>query len=217
MTVGGHKAYGLFISAGMRYRDDATRGVATKGEPETMYMVAAGNHVNGHCCFDYGNAEVNNDDTGNGHMDAVNLSLSCGRRRCFGTGPWVQADLENGLFMSARGGDPDPDYTGSTSSFVTALLKNNGRNFFALRTGNAQQGGLMTIYRGHEPLWKPGYSPMHQEGAIVLGTGGDNSNKSVGSFFEGAMTAGVSSPAADDVVQANIIGAGYKSRRLTAR
>jgi hypothetical protein len=31
---------------------------------------------------------------------------------------------------------------------------------------------------------------MHQEGAIILGTGGDNSNSSAGSFFEGVMTSG---------------------------
>ena len=50
---------------------------------------------------------------------------------------------------------------------------------------------------------------MHQEGAIVLGTGGDNSNASVGSFFEGVMTSGFPTDAADNAVQANIVAAGY--------
>jgi len=50
---------------------------------------------------------------------------------------------------------------------------------------------------------------MHQEGAIVLGTGGDNSNGSVGSFFEGVMTAGYPSDATDSAVQSNIVAAGY--------
>ena len=36
----------------------ATRGVATGDEPESMYMVTAGDRYNGACCFDYGNAEV---------------------------------------------------------------------------------------------------------------------------------------------------------------
>jgi len=211
VTVRGHKAYGLFIEVGMGYRNNSTRGVARAGQPETMYMLASGTHVNDRCCFDYGNAEVSNNDTGNGHMDAVNLSFICGDRRgCLGTGPWVQADLENGLFMSARGGNRNSGYFGSPSPFVTALLKNNGQNFFALKAGNAQKGGLQQIYGGHEPLWKPGYSPMHQEGAIVLGTGGDNSNGSVGSFFEGVMTRGVSSPAVDAAVQANIVAAAYE-------
>ena len=54
-----------------------------------------------------------------------------------------------------------------------------------------------------------GYTPMHQEGAIVLGTGGDNSNASIGSFFEGVMTAGYPTDAADNAVQANITAVGY--------
>ena len=39
-----------------------------------MYMVASGTHVNTGCCFDFGNAETNNHDNGDGHMDAVNLA-----------------------------------------------------------------------------------------------------------------------------------------------
>ncbi len=81
VIVGGHRAYGLFIEAGMGYRNDRTRGVARAGQPETMYMVASGTHVNRRCCFDYGNAEIHNDDPGNGHMDALNLSLICAYRR----------------------------------------------------------------------------------------------------------------------------------------
>jgi hypothetical protein len=54
-----------------------------------------------------------------------------------------------------------------------------------------------------------GYSPMQQEGAIVLGTGGDNSNLGTGYFYEGVMTAGLPSDTADDAVQAGIVAAGY--------
>jgi hypothetical protein len=50
---------------------------------------------------------------------------------------------------------------------------------------------------------------MHQEGSVVLGTGGDGGNTSIGSFFEGVMTAGYPSDAADNSVQANIVSAGY--------
>lgn len=50
---------------------------------------------------------------------------------------------------------------------------------------------------------------MHQEGAIVLGTGGDNSNGSIGSFFEGVMTSGIPTDAADAAVQTNIVSVGY--------
>ena len=207
VAIGGHIAYGVEISAGMGYRDDSTKGVATNGGAEGMYMVTSGKHVNGSCCFDYGNAETNNKDNGNGHMDALNFGTECWFT-CNGSGPWVQADLENGLFQSSSGGSQNSSDTGNTDSFVTALLKNNGQNHFALKDGNAQTGGLTTEYSGTEPTTS-GYSPMHQEGAIVLGTGGDNSNGSIGSFFEGVLTSGQPTDAADNSVQAEIVAAGY--------
>jgi hypothetical protein len=210
VTAGGHQVYGVSISARMGYRNDATSGVAVNGQPEGMYMVTSGTHVNDQCCFDYGNAEVSNTDTGNGHMDAINFSTQCWFGGCWGTGPWVQADLENGLFQSSIGFSQNPLNTGNGAPFVTALLKNNGVNFFALKAANAQTGTLTTQYSGGLPTINGGgYAPMHQEGAIVLGTGGDNSNGSIGSFFEGAMTAGLPTDAADDAVQANIVSVGY--------
>ena len=50
---------------------------------------------------------------------------------------------------------------------------------------------------------------MHLEGPILLGTGGDDSNGSDGSFFEGVITSGVAQRPADNAVQANIVSAGY--------
>jgi non-reducing end alpha-L-arabinofuranosidase len=204
VTVGGHSVYGVYVSAGVGYRDDSTKGVATGGEPQGAYMVASGTHVNNKCCFDYGNAETDNHANGDGHMDAVNFSTECWFSPCAGSGPWVQADLENGLFAGANGSDTNNK--GNSSAFVTALVKNNGQTTYAIKGGNAQSGGLTTWYNGALPT---GYAPMHQEGAIVLGTGGDNSNGSVGSFFEGVMTSGYPTDAADNAVQANIVSAGY--------
>ena len=61
-------------------------------------MVASGTNVNSGCCYDFGNAETNTRDNGAGHMDAVNLTTWCGSNvaPCAGTGPWVEADMENG-------------------------------------------------------------------------------------------------------------------------
>ena len=50
--VGGHAVYGAYFEGGMGYRCDSTWGVATGNEPESMYMVTAGNHFNSGCCFD---------------------------------------------------------------------------------------------------------------------------------------------------------------------
>lgn len=82
----------------------------------------------------------------------------------------------------------------------------NGQSRFALKWGDAQSGGLNKIYAGTLPR---GYAPMRQEGAIILGIGGDNSHASAGSFFEGAMTAGFPTDGADDAVQSSIVAVGY--------
>lgn len=137
-------------------------------------------------------------------MDAaLNLSL-LNDPGSAGHGPWVEADLENGVFEG--GTAVDTANLGNPSKFVTALLKNNGQSTFALKGGNAQTGALSTWYSGNLPT---GYSPMHQEGSIVLGTGGDNSNRGTQSFFEGVMTSGYSTDAADSSVQSSIVSAGY--------
>ena len=206
VLAGGHLVYGVYVAPGVGYRDDSTTDVATGSAAQGEYMVASGTHVNSGCCFDYGNAETNNDDNGNGHMDAINLGTLCWFAPCTGSGPWVMADLENGLFSGGNGSNTAND--GNASTFVTALVKNNGTTSYAIKGGNAQSGGLSTWYNGALPDLG-GYAPMHQEGAIVLGTGGDNSNSSIGSFFEGVMTSGYPTDAADNSVQANIVSVGY--------
>jgi hypothetical protein len=210
IMAGGHQVYGVSISAGMGYRNDHTTGIAMNGQPEGMYMVTSGTHVNNRCCFDYGNAEVSNSDTGNGHMDAINFGTECWFQPCYGDGPWVQADMENGLFQSSSGFSLNENNTGNPTPFVTAMLKNNGNSRMAIKSDDAQIGPLTTQFVGGEPVNNgPGYSPIQQEGAIVLGTGGDNSNGSIGSFFEGVMTAGYPADAADNAVQANIVDIFY--------
>jgi non-reducing end alpha-L-arabinofuranosidase len=74
VTAGGHQVYGVSISPGMGYHNIRTSGIAVNGNPEGMYMVSSGTHLNSGCCFDYGNAETSGTDTGAGHMDAINVS-----------------------------------------------------------------------------------------------------------------------------------------------
>ncbi len=206
IKIGGHAAYGIKVTSGVGYRNNAAVGTAKGGSPEGMYIVTSGTYVNGSCCFDYGNAETNSQDTGNGHMDALNFGTACVFGPCSGSGPWVEADLENGQYMGNGSNLANPSIS---SNFVTAILKNNGRDTFSVRSGDATTGGLTTGYSGTLPTINPGYIPMSLEGAIVLGTGGDNSNGGVGAFFEGVMTAGYPSNATEDAVQANIVAAGY--------
>jgi non-reducing end alpha-L-arabinofuranosidase len=206
VTAGGHQVYGVSISPGMGYRNNRTSGVAVNGEPEGMYMVSSGTHFNSGCCFDYGNAETSGTDTGAGHMDTVNVSRDLSWANC-GAGPGVHADLENGIFhWDKRSCNPAANVGGGPRPFLSAWLKNNGQTRFALKWGDARSGGLNTIYSGALPR---GYAPMRQEGAIVLGIGGDNSHASAGSFFEGVMTAGFPTDAADNAVQSNIVAVAY--------
>jgi non-reducing end alpha-L-arabinofuranosidase len=91
--------------------------------------------------------------------------------------------------------------------YVTAILKGPSGNRFGLKAGNAQSGALTTMWDGARP--SPGYSPKKLQGAIILGTGGDGSKGGTGTFFEGAMTSGNLPDATDDLIQANIVAAGY--------
>ncbi len=210
VTAGGHKVYGVWISPGVGYRyTGVASGVAVNGQPEGVYMVASGTHVGANCCFDYGNAERTPADTGNGHMDAVSIATTCYFPPCTGSGPWVEADLENGMFQGGNGSNTAN--LGNNSTYVTAMLKNNGQTAYALKGGNAQSGGLSTWWSGALPD-RGGYAPMQQEGGIILGTGGDNSNWNMGTFFEGVMTAGYPTDAADNAVQANIVSVGYSGQ-----
>jgi len=208
VTVDGHHVYGLYIQPGDGYRNDVTRGVAVGHQPQGTYMVTSAIDTDSLCCFDFGNAETSGGDAGNGHMDAISFT----GLRGFGAdpnsaGPWVQADLEGGLFAS-NGARPGSN-AGNTHAFVTAIVNSDGSTMYDVKDGNAQSGSLTTDYRGPLPDLG-GYVPLEQEGAIILGIGGDNSNQSSGFFFEGALTAGFPSAVTDNAIQANIVATGYQ-------
>jgi hypothetical protein len=208
ITINGNRAYGVFVAPGTGYRNDRTSGIATGDQAEGMYAIFDGTHSNGGCCFDYGNAETSNNDTGNGHMEAIYFGSIKVWGFGSGTGPWVMADLENGLFSGVNAGLNSGDPT-INHRYLTAIVKGQP-NQWAIRAGNAQSGGLSTFYSGARPNVS-GYNPMHKEGAIILGIGGDNSKGSAGTFYEGVMTSGYPSDATENSVQANIVAAGYGS------
>jgi non-reducing end alpha-L-arabinofuranosidase len=144
-TVGGHKAYGVYISPGTGYRNDKTSGIATGDAAEGLYAIFDGTHYNHGCCFDYGNAETSDNDTGNGHMEAIYFGSNKAWGNGTGDGPWAMADLENGLFSGVNRHYNANDPT-VTHRYLTAIVK--GRpNHWAIRAGNAQSGGLSTFYR----------------------------------------------------------------------
>ena len=212
VTVDGHEAYGVRITARVGYRyvpstpNTPAPGMATNGQPESMYEVASGTDATDQCCFDFGNMETSATDTGNGHMDALIISTFCGVSPCTGKGPWIQADLENGVYMG-NGSTSNPSNVSENSKFITAVLRNDGQSQFALDGGDATQPTLTSLYSGALP--SGGYAPMRQEGGIGLGVGGDQSDMAPGAFFEGAIVSGYASNATVASVQSNIASASY--------
>ena len=213
VKLNGQRAYGVFISPGTGYRNNAAKDTATGDEAQGMYAVLDGTHYNGGCCFDYGNAETNSHDTGNGHMEAIYFGDSTGWGSGSGSGPWIMADLENGLFsgVSPANNPADPSLS---HTFITAVVKGEP-NQWAIRGGNAKSGLLSTYYNGKRPN-ASGYNPMSKEGAIILGIGGDNSISAQGTFYEGVMTSGYPSDSTENSVQADIVTARYELTSLTS-
>jgi hypothetical protein len=130
-----------------------------------------------------------------------------------GSGPWIMADLENGLFSGANVKQNTGDPT-ITNRFVTAVIK-GGPNKWAIRGGNGASGALSTYYNGVRPNAN-GYNPMSKEGAIILGIGGDNSISGQGTFYEGVMTTGYPSDATENSVQNNIVAAKYATTSMVS-
>jgi len=207
LTIGGHSAYGVKVTPGVGYRVDNAKAAPTGSQPEGIYMVTSSNNVNQYCCFDYGSGENDHADDGNATMNAIYWGTACWFGGCVGSGPWVGADLENGMFFSTQGSQKNPNYQGVHYSYVSAWEKNNGTSNFTLKYGNAQSGGLTTPFSGPLPN---GYSPMKVQSSLELGTGGDNSVSDYGEFFEGAITAGYPSDSTENAVQASIVSAGYQ-------
>ena len=221
IKIGGSTAYGIYVTAyggNVAYRNNATKGVAKDNQAESMYAVVDGKRYSKDCCFDYGNAETTGNDDGNGTMEAIYWGTDVGWGGYGqGNGPWIAADLENGMFKGNAGGwqygdkNKTPWKTAYTvnANFATLVLKGPSTNHYAIKAGDAQNGKLVTMWDSVRPT--PGYSPKKLQGAIILGTGGDGSNGGTGTFYEGAMTIGNPPDSIDNKVQANIVKAGYGS------
>jgi hypothetical protein len=224
-TVSLQSAYTGSSSSATVTWNQATKGVPTGDQAESMYSVLDGTRSSAYCCFDYGNAEMNGIDSGNGTMEAISWGADTQFGQSGGgNGPWVAADLENGMYEGYENGSAKvPSNTSVTGfPFVTAVLKGlsasgcpaglTSSGCFELKAGNATSGKLAikfnadTMGYGARP---PGYSPQKKQGAVILGTGGDGSNGGTGTWFEGAVTIGAPPDATDDAVQANIVAAGY--------
>ncbi|KAF7312945.1 Alpha-l-arabinofuranosidase b [Mycena kentingensis (nom. inval.)] len=211
VTLNGAKAYGVFIPPGTGYRNNAPSGTAVGDAAEGIYAVLDGQHSNNQCCFDYGNAETNTQDTGNGHMEVLS-TLGIWEPPGPGLGHGLPLISRTARIFGATARGVNPNSPTITSRFVTAVVKGQPGNW-AVRGGNSASGALSTFFNGARPT--DGYNPMKKEGAILLGVGGDNSNWGQGTFYEGVMTTGFPSDATENAVQADIVAARYAATSLT--
>ena len=104
-----------------------------------------------------------------------------------------------------------------TWRFVAATMDGEPHHWRTMG-GDAQRGEMQVIFDGQR-VQNPrsSYDPMRKQGAIILGNGGDNSNGSQGTFYEGAMTAAGTFPSKEtnQKLQANIVAAKYDVTRLS--
>ena len=216
ITIMGHKVYGVFIEPGMGLRNDDPKGTAVDDQAEGQYWVISGKHFNSGCCFDYGNGEIDSHDDENGTMEAAYFGDAGAWYHGSGHGPWIMTDQENNLVgcVNPDGSKGCPDLPSIDWRFVTAIANGEPHHWTSMG-GDAQQGALSVMFSG--PRVNATYDPMRKQGAILLGNGGDNSNGSQGTFYEGAMTAAGTFPseATEQLVQANIVAAKYGELPLT--
>jgi hypothetical protein len=214
VTIMGHKAYGIFIEPGMGLRLDDPKGTAVDDQAEGQYWVVNGHHYNSGCCFDYGNAETDSRDDGDGTMETTYFGNATAWYHGPPPGPWIMTDQENNLVGCVNESPDDkdcPDLPVITWRFVTATADGEPHHWRSMG-GDAQQGDLQVMFDG--PRVKndrSSYDPMRKQGAILLGNGGDNSVGSQGTFYEGAMTAPGTFPTEDtnQRLQSNVVAAGY--------
>jgi len=216
LTVGGHDVYSLYMAARQGYRvpvGTVGDGMPRGQEPQGIYLLADGTHSGNACCWDFGN--VSPDPTRYGVMNTLFFGIAYWGRGA-GSGPWMMADFEAGVWAGGTSpGDPgwgaldttappNPENPSLRVPFALGFLKTS-QDEWALRMADLQAAtGITTAYAGGLP------KRMNNEGGIVIGVGGDNSNNSWGTFFEGAIVAGFPSDDAELAVMQNVQAAGYE-------
>lgn len=211
LTVGGNRVYSLFTRPYQAYwNDGSANGMPLGDDPQSIYMVTSGTHYNGACCYNYGNGQRDRVYMQAIRMSAVYFGSSTQWSRGAGEGPWVMADMENGMLANNTQNGTNLDSPSLNFPYVTAMMKEDGSTRFALKGGDATQPTLTTMWNSTFPTIR---MPMRKEGAITLGAGGDcclnNGNLSEGTFYEGAIVAGYASDETDNAIHASIVEAGY--------
>ena len=206
VTAGGHSLFSLDMNEYEGYR--TALGVVGKGVPtgntdEGIYELADGTHFGGACCWDFGN--VSPDPNKYVTMNTLFFGKGYWGTGAGSTGPWFMGDFEGGVWAGGSGAATtnNPSNPAMAVPFALGILHTTSGQY-AIKAADIQTAtALTTAYSGASP------KTWGNAGGIVLGTGGDNSNNSWGTFYEGAVTSGAPSAASDLAVLQNIKGVGY--------
>jgi hypothetical protein len=221
LTISGHKVYALYMVSNSSfgsstgpihdgYRNNSAVGTPMGTAAQGQYEIVDGKRANAGCCWDFGTAQRDSCSTGGtGAMNTVSFGTKFVWGTGAGNGPWFLADFEGGVWAGGSGvaATTNANNPSVIWDYAFGLVKTDTANNmprYAIRVGNAQSGGLTTAYDGQAPG-----TAWNLQGGVVLGIGGDNSNTSYGTFFEGAITAGRPSDATDLAVLQNVQAAGY--------
>ena len=213
VTAGGHKVYSLYMAAHEGYRVQAVGNKMPLGSAaQGLYEIADGTHYGTACCWDFGN--VTTDPTKYGVMNTIFFGKAFWGNGA-GSGPWMMADFEGGVWAGgAKVGDPGwgalndahPSNPADPSLAVAFAMgvSNTASGKWQLRAADVKTAtALATAYDGAQPV------KVNNLGGIVLGVGGDNSNNSWGTFYEGAIVAGAPTLETDNAVLKNVQAVGY--------
>jgi len=207
LTISGHHVYALYMIPQDGYRNNTAHNTPLGNTAQGIYEIADGTHYGFACCWDFGN--VAPDNCNGSTMDTLFFGTAYWDKGA-GDGPWFMGDFEAGVWSMGTspkmgaGAKPETNLNlpSSTMEFAFGILKTTAGQY-TIRVGDATTGSLTTAYDGPSP------KPWDNKGAIVLGVGGDNSNWSEGTFFEGVVTNGRPSDDTDALVLQNVQAAGY--------
>ncbi len=224
ITIGGQEAHSLYMEPRQGYRLTAPGdGLPLRQEPQGMYMLADGTHAGSACCWDFGNVTPN-------PVEYSEMNTLFFGEAFWGDGagqpPWFGADFEAGVWMGGSvAGDPGWGELNATErppnpqnpsmagvEFALGFLKtdDDADNTYVLRMADVSTASeIQTAYRGRYPKLSYAGHGTDNKGAVVIGVGGDNSNNSFGTFYEGAIVAGFPDDATELAVMQNIQAAGY--------
>jgi hypothetical protein len=208
LMVGGHKVYSLYMNAREGYRTPLNvkaKGVPMGNTAQGIYELADGTHYGTMCCWDFGS--VSPDPKAYVTMNTLFFGTGFWDKGA-PSGPWFMGDFEGGVWAGGSSSS-----TGNTNSMNPSMkvpfamgVLHTPVGKYALRMADVKTAtDLTTAYDGNIPSGKT----WGNAGGIVLGVGGDNSNNSYGTFYEGAVTNGAPANATDLLVMKNIQAARY--------